>query len=280
MRGKRFLTPEDIRRHIKAGAGQGEGSSYKPWLTVRDVPSQGRSRIVKGLKVGRTYHLLSDLEYYYFLVCDYSNQIIDFREQFPLLPVSETQRCANELGIAHPMYPGTRTPCVMTTDFLLTLSDPSGRPKLAARSVKYKKDLVNGRRTVEKLAIERQYWKSKGIDWKNVSEDSLNTQKTENLDYIYGKAKVRLPEHLDTSISINKFLSKLSKISASPAPLSDSLIIIAKEMNFSTNEIEHLFFYCLWKNLIEIDLSEERISLGNHIKFRVSLLATPSRWSA
>ncbi|MCY1539566.1 hypothetical protein D9M68_751600 [compost metagenome] len=98
LRGKRFLTPEDIRRHIKAGAGQGEGSSYKPWLTVRDVPSEGRSRIVKALKAGRSCHLLSDLEYHYFLVCDSSNEIIDYREQFPLLPVSETQRCADELG--------------------------------------------------------------------------------------------------------------------------------------------------------------------------------------
>lgn len=35
-------TFERIDKYIKEGRGQGEFENYKPWLTVRDVPSNGR----------------------------------------------------------------------------------------------------------------------------------------------------------------------------------------------------------------------------------------------
>ena len=34
-----------IQKWIKEGRGQGFGNSYKPWLTIRDVSSEGRSQI-------------------------------------------------------------------------------------------------------------------------------------------------------------------------------------------------------------------------------------------
>lgn len=52
----------------KQGRGQGAGSDYKPWLTVRDVPSEGRSHRVFGHLTQRTHHLLSDLELATFLL--------------------------------------------------------------------------------------------------------------------------------------------------------------------------------------------------------------------
>ena len=55
------------RRWIKEGRGSGRGSEYKPWLTVRDLPSKGRSHRIFGHKSQRTHHLLSDLELAVFL---------------------------------------------------------------------------------------------------------------------------------------------------------------------------------------------------------------------
>lgn len=49
-------------RWIKEGRGQGSGPDYKPWLTIRDVPSQGRSHRIFGHLTQRPHHLLSDLE--------------------------------------------------------------------------------------------------------------------------------------------------------------------------------------------------------------------------
>ena len=35
-------TEAKISRYIKEGRGQGELASYKPWLTIQDVPPHGR----------------------------------------------------------------------------------------------------------------------------------------------------------------------------------------------------------------------------------------------
>ena len=43
---------------IKEGRGSGEGSLYKPWITVRDIPSSGRSHRVYGYKSKRTHHFI------------------------------------------------------------------------------------------------------------------------------------------------------------------------------------------------------------------------------
>ena len=55
---------------INEGRGQGYLNSYKPWITVRDSNSQGRSHRVYGHTTKRTHHLLSDLELATFLLLD------------------------------------------------------------------------------------------------------------------------------------------------------------------------------------------------------------------
>lgn len=59
-----------IARFHKEMRGTGEGAAYQPWLTVKDVPSSGRSHRLRGLKTGRVHHLLSDIERDLFYVLD------------------------------------------------------------------------------------------------------------------------------------------------------------------------------------------------------------------
>lgn len=61
------------------------------------------------------------MERNYFYLTEYSDVVIDFREQFPVLPLEETRLIADELGIKHPTDPKTGEPILMTTDFLLTV---------------------------------------------------------------------------------------------------------------------------------------------------------------
>ena len=156
MRGRKFKTEADVERHRKKGFGEGAGVSYMPWLRVQDVPSQGRSHRIPGVKSDRVHHLLSDLERAYHLVCEFSEDVIDIREQYPLFPREKTQAIASSKGIRHPTYPGSSVPLVMTTDFLLTIRQLDGSEKLVARSVKYTKELAgkDSLRTLEKLKIE------------------------------------------------------------------------------------------------------------------------------
>ncbi|MBJ7533034.1 TnsA endonuclease N-terminal domain-containing protein [Rhodomicrobium vannielii ATCC 17100] len=62
--------------------------------------------------------LLSDIECGLFYLADWSDTVTDIREQFPLKR-DATQRIAAQLGAAHPLDLASRTPLVMTTDFLI-----------------------------------------------------------------------------------------------------------------------------------------------------------------
>ncbi len=99
-RGRKLERFEDFQRALKNKYGLGSGSSYKPWLRVQDVPSQGNSAKIQGLKTGREHHLLSENETCFFYLSEFCNSVIDIREQFPLLPLDVTQKIAAALGVS------------------------------------------------------------------------------------------------------------------------------------------------------------------------------------
>lgn len=123
---KRKPSLKAVSNWISRGYGQGEGAKYRPFLFVRDVPSEGTSSMVKSYLTGRAHHYLSKLEYSAHLIAEYIPSVIDIREQFALLPWSDTQKIASTLNIRHPTYPGTNIPIVMTTDLVLTLREADG----------------------------------------------------------------------------------------------------------------------------------------------------------
>jgi hypothetical protein len=97
--------------------------------------------------------------------------------------LADTQRIAQEIGVAHPCYPSMRTPVVMTTDFLVT------RRKARefvdeARTVIPSRDLAK-LRTLEKLEIERIYWTERGIDWGIVTEHECHPTLANNIELIH-----------------------------------------------------------------------------------------------
>jgi len=117
-RRKYQFTEAKVRKYIAEGRGSGDGASYKPWLTVYDLPSRGRSHRPFGIKTGRTHHLLSDGEWKSFIRFEYDATVLDIREQFPL-DRHQTMRVARDLGYKHPITTDG-TPYVLTIDFLLT----------------------------------------------------------------------------------------------------------------------------------------------------------------
>src|SRR5690606_37259439 len=117
-RRKYQFSEAKVQKYIKEGRGAGDGASYRPWLTVYDLPSRGRSHRVFGIKTRRVHHLLSDGEWKSFLRFEFDDTVLDIREQFPL-DRRQTMRAARELGYQHPITTDG-TPYVMTIDFLLT----------------------------------------------------------------------------------------------------------------------------------------------------------------
>lgn len=87
---------KDIERMIKEGRGNGIGKDYIPWIRIQDLASLGRVTRVKGIKTDRQHELLSDMERNYFYLLEFSNNVVDIREQYPLLPLEDTLTIAME----------------------------------------------------------------------------------------------------------------------------------------------------------------------------------------
>lgn len=186
MAANRLVIDETkIQTFINEGRGQGEGAAYKPWLTVRDVPSLGFSSRIMGWKTGRLHHFFSKHESSHFHICEWSRKIVDIREQYPLLPLENTLAIAESCGIQHPVHPKTKKPIVLTTDFLFTL-EQDGRRIEQARTIKPFAQLASDR-TLEKFEIERLYWKALNTDWGIVTEREIPKVLADNVEHIHDR---------------------------------------------------------------------------------------------
>jgi len=133
------------------------------------------------MKTGRVHHLLSDLEAKIFHTYDFIPIVTDIREQYPLWPLEETIAIAEACGVVHPTDPYTRKPVVMTTDIFLTVREAGGSTYWA-RTIKYEKSLAN-LRALEKLEIERRYWKVRNISWRILSECDVDLNFVANVKW-------------------------------------------------------------------------------------------------
>lgn len=174
-------TEKKIAEWQAQGCGEGNGSSYKPWLEITDFSSRGRSRRVWGLKTRRIHHLFSDVEYDIFLASEWSRSVVDIREQFPL-DRELTQTIAQELKIRHPYYPGTQVPTVMTVDFLLTVIS-AGKESFIAVNAKRDEEAEDST-SLEKLEIQRTYFEQLEIPHHLIYNSQLPSQKLKNIGWI------------------------------------------------------------------------------------------------
>lgn len=169
-------------RFVKEGRGIGRGVDYKPWLTVRDVPSDGRANRVPGWKTGRVHQFLSDIERNFCLLLDWSDSVRDIREQYPL-DRKATLKIAEQIGVIHPRNTRTSAPTVMTTDFVVDI-ERDGRSSMIARAIK-PAEALDDRRVVQKLEIERRYWTQRGIDWGLVTERDIPKIVIQNIEIFH-----------------------------------------------------------------------------------------------
>lgn len=89
---------------------------------------------------------------------------MDIREQYPL-DIEQTLKIAESIGIPHPRF--GKHYQIMTSDFLVDTND-STPPRFVVQ-VKYS-NALNDPRTIEKIEIERQYWKQQNIPFYIFSE--------------------------------------------------------------------------------------------------------------
>lgn len=172
---------EKVARMLADGCGQGEGSNYRPWVTVTSFSSLGVSRRVPSPKFGRRIHLLSDVEYKLFLALEWSEKVLEVYEQYPL-DRDATQEVARKLGIRHPCYPQTSVPAVMTVDFLV-MCQRGDKAHLVGFDAK-RSDEAEKAESLAKLEIQRMTLAEEGIDHHLVMEGQFPATMIENIAWI------------------------------------------------------------------------------------------------
>lgn len=251
------LSEEEIQARIKDGYGQGYGSDYKPWLTVRNVSSKGRSCRLYNQRIERPMTVFSKLEECTCYTLMWQDEIIDIREQFPLLPLSETQEIARELGIKHPRAPRAKHDLVMTTDFVVTVQK-EGNPYLVAVYVKYQNDLTK-MRTREKYMIEKEYWQRRGIDLKIVTENSFVPIEAENISKIMDcyTCPISKAEMQRKGFSDMYIIEKLSN--SGTMTIQEFSKEVDEKFGFYSSATWKYLYHLIAHKIIPVDLTKRRI---------------------
>lgn len=212
------VTPAKTLRWAAEGRGTGEGAAYKPWLTVHDVPSKGLRARAWSAKMRRIVHLLSRLEYYFFLILEHDPAVLDILEQYALA-LQKTKAIARRLGIVHPWDRKTGCLVPMSTDFVY-LKIVDGRPRRFARNLKYRRDLAR-QRTIEKITIEQAYWEAEqGVDYGIVTEREIPRDLIRNLEWLHDALRPDYLNGLEEVVpKVEAFLR--SRVEAEDTPLAD-----------------------------------------------------------
>lgn len=246
---------------------------YIPWIKVRDLASKGSSHMVGGVKIDRTHHLISTAEYRAFLVAEQDPTVIDIREQYPLHPREETAMIAAEFGYSRPVCPFTQELLVFTTDLLLTKIDSSGAEYLTAVSIKYLSELEEAQRSsagvkiFQRLEIEREYWKRRGVASELVIAEDLSQVETENLLMLRGFSQIK------ASLCDSDFFVRTRQLIANTrtgeVPLRRVIKSVASALRLPYMDSKALLMHMLWRNLLSFDIRSEKINLDMPLKIKV-----------
>jgi len=175
------FTEKKLEQMWAEGRGSGMGAAYAPFLQVGDFPSSGRVRRVWSPKLGRSVHLFSDVEWSCFLVLEWSREVVDIREQYPL-PLELTMEVARQASIRYPRYRGTSVDMVITVDFLVTMRR-GGKETHHIFDAKRSED-VEDETTMARLEIARRAVAALEIPHHPVAHTKIPSQQVKNIEWI------------------------------------------------------------------------------------------------
>lgn len=156
----------------RQGRGTGIGASYKPWILCSEFNSMGTATSIPDWIHGRMIQCLSQAERWFYYKLRWNDDVVDIREQYPLLPLSETAGIASGFGVKGSFNNNK----VMTTDFIITLKNGAN---MALTIKAGRKDVSS--RVLELLNIEREYWRRRGVEYFIGYKEDLNPEEILNI---------------------------------------------------------------------------------------------------
>lgn len=246
-----------FERFIKEGRGQGDLSQYKPWLTIQDIPSKGRATRAFGWKTKRVHHFFTDIESRYFYLMEWEDEVFDIKEHYPLLDLRDIIR-DDDLNLEK-YKSDDGTDYVFTTSFLIKMRTGNSITYIA-RSIKASHELEN-KGTIERLEIERRYWKEKSIDWGIVTNKEIPVVKAKNIEWILSSLELDEDEIFNGNEkeSISKMLEL--KLYRNSKPIREIISDFDYEYNLQQGTGLLILKYLIAKKRIQIDI-ESKIDLN------------------
>lgn len=242
--------PKYLHPRIKKGFGLGFGEYYLPWLRVRDVPSKGTSENVFGIKLQRRLHLLSGLESTYFSLLEREADVIDVREQFPILDLKGTLELCAQHQVRHTRL--GRFPEPFTIDFLITRQTPAGL-RYEARSIKTPEDAEKPE-VQARLRIEYEWCLANGISWALVSTKDFTKELQSSLVFVRAWFK----HHYEPDLSqAARFADEFLTVYEPNRALQSLIKQSAKRLGHGEELAQDLFRYCVWSSLIDVELRHQ-----------------------
>ncbi|NQX98817.1 MAG: TnsA endonuclease N-terminal domain-containing protein [Flavobacteriales bacterium] len=187
-RSNYIQSDEKYAKWFKEGRGQGRFENYKPWLTIFDVPSHGRSHRIPSFKLNRIVTCFSDIEAARVYQFEHVPLVIDYHEQYPL-NTEKTLAIANrpDISFGHPAVNGF--PIVMTTDFVVRYADRD-----VAEQIKPSSELKKPR-VIEKITIEKAYWIDQDKEFLVKTEKDFPLSLKKNLKWLHQPLWNKTPDH-------------------------------------------------------------------------------------
>ena len=153
---------------------------HVPHLTIRNFSSRGFASAVANPDGSRAEHVMSRLEKGYLLLKRRDPDVVERREQVPLLPLEETEDIARTLGI-RPLRTPKRQPYVLTTDLVVRYRDGTRE----AAFVRPMALIARTRRAFDKMMVEKTYWHRRGVDFRIVTDEDVPGVIISNLEMLH-----------------------------------------------------------------------------------------------
>lgn len=153
-------------------------------LKVTTFSSKGRATRIYGYKSKRIHHLQSDNQLRTFLLLEWDDRVKNIKENVMLEDLEATLYNVENLRLDKFRDKETRDLYELHTNFLIKIITKDKGEETIALSVKNESELQQRKIVIEKMEIERRYWKIKGIKFYVITDNEIDKQFVENIKWV------------------------------------------------------------------------------------------------
>jgi hypothetical protein len=271
-----YIPPKTLKR-FNAWKSDIRQNGYRSYLTVRQVNKVGRRHWLFCQKQRRQAHLLSDGELRMYTKLLWQPGCIKVMEQFAL-DIDETLDIAVAANLIHPRNWQTYEAYVMTTDFVVQQHDVANPSKIVTIAYTFKyfgqiyevnaagrildswsedslsenKVVRKNLRTWQKFAIEKEFWRRRGVEYRVVTERDATKEQFWNIGFCASSQKLIFEKN-----EICEFVQLFVKTWQQNfrKPLNTLITLVASDLNIDKHYALSVFKYAVLHHFLPLEHS-------------------------